>query len=1588
MTTSDSTPLYDGETEPESVAGAEEILTQIRTQQQSAWEETPTERQEELSRLRKRTLTDLDDPKQVIPELLQNADDVGGDCTKVTISLTNDELVFRNHEEPMATKNVAALGEFTKSTKNSLSYIGHFGIGFKTVFSVTNTPQIRSGYFSFHYTQDDPETPTPAYEDNFEPFNGAEIRLPFADDIPDQKISELRKQLESIHRLLPYLNNLEEIHVSVHGTERLLKRTVTENGRHVVREKDTEQDEWEVLKQFRVFSEQYSPEGEMLERLATERNIKPENLSNVESNLSVKVAIPVDNDGRPTDWQAEDEQSRLFCYFPTEERTALPFDVQADFLLKPDRQKIRPNHPLNERLLEQAGVALEKAFISFHREQVDPEAILHLLPDPSEDRPSHLETLIESILATVESESCIPDPHGNLHRPEDLLVIPQGLQKVFPFDTVIQAFENTTAVTYPSLDLPSDVRTRLRQFDGPHTVGMEEFLTKLQTADFLHEQSTATLLKFLAEIQRYLNTEFTYPAGDERRRKERIEDAVTQLPILPLQDGRQCSVAGTTNAIHKPPGQSEETYARFRDQLNLLSTDFVQELSQPEDITEDVARKAEELFSGVLEVDELSDRDIVREVINPAFESPDATDDGVLDTYVTFISERSASLSSTQTIKLKGEDGDYHDPDSLYLSSAYVSEYSPEPVFEELTDRTALSAHYLDLNDQSTTDWRRFLTEIGVKDHLDVPKHKANYVSFETKDAIQAFLEQHDDDGTEVYSDETLDPYNGRRDYRWLSGNRHGLTDYQFEESVLSHLQNLLNSNQHSSFWTAFARMTDAHWESTYSEVAYRGYCYSQQSNRYEVTERQSKCLSSFGVFLRENAWLPDEDAEFHRPAHLFERNPSTEGAPVNFLGVSLTDDDFQQFLRIQTHPGIRHTCIQIEQLAEKRTEEDPDKLEKEILTQLYSLADELEGASDETRSDVVDSLQDCRFIRVRNADPEFRTPQEVTWADDIGDFFVAIGEDYHPLESLFVNVLDVPIEASLDDCLTVFTEAEAPADWDAIETAWKEIMRAIYKPDDFNRTLDELRQALEETGYLPSASTELVHYDEIEYVATTPRTAEGLPDDVADTVLSPYYDNRWNRDKAVDNTKTALNVSPLEEALENHVQSPDFNPATELLYEEFPAVFDVAYSVLRESEHQPATTELSKLAQFSLQRPTEIRCDYYLDDNCVIAGHLEDHYIDSEQEHVLLIDDDTAAINLADRISSYLELPERVHSRITRLVKGAVGKERSLLKAYLNDEEITFKPLETDLDDSQNSESSQKDSQPPFDDASDNEQTEDPEPPESEPTPDSQNNQPAPHTDAMPESQPSDTAAIPSTPQQSESRPPSHHTSKSQPDTTTSKTENNPLAELSQPIESSSKTESDQSTHANTPQKTADTGTRKRTPRYNGGGGGQRSNEVGDAGEQFVFNQLVDTLKTQFGTISEVSESTKKTEIVGQRANEQYTTTIHDVSHKPGRGYDIHVSGAELEQGTDELQVASIGANKTALVEVKSTENTGENFHMTFSEYRRYHHQQEDYAVVRVVKALDSPTITNIIGILPDIWNKRHNDLLVRPQGVTIERD
>src|SRR3954447_16597983 len=95
-------------------------------------------------------------PRHILSELLQNADDAG--ATEASVRIENQFFIFEHNGEDFIADHFASLCRFGYSNKRALHTIGFRGIGFKSTFSLGDrvelyTPSLAAAFRRWRFTE-------------------------------------------------------------------------------------------------------------------------------------------------------------------------------------------------------------------------------------------------------------------------------------------------------------------------------------------------------------------------------------------------------------------------------------------------------------------------------------------------------------------------------------------------------------------------------------------------------------------------------------------------------------------------------------------------------------------------------------------------------------------------------------------------------------------------------------------------------------------------------------------------------------------------------------------------------------------------------------------------------------------------------------------------------------------------------------------------------------------------------------------------------------------------------------------------------------------------------------------------------------------------------------------------------------------------------------------------------------------------------------------------------------------------------------------------------------------------------------------
>jgi hypothetical protein len=343
-----------------------------------------------------------------ILELIQNAEDnrysvshpelhieivAGNPCGTANVEAT---LITHNNERGFLPENVhslSAVGQSTKKKGGSSGYIGEKGIGFKSVFRVTDEPHIFSGPFRFKFKKPTPDEPT------------GYIQPHWVTTIPDG----LRPGFTSI--FLPLLPGKSEgiaAQLGLVAPETLLFlkriRTLRLGSDHQISVEGTPPRVHLLGPQGRAEYFVHSVAYQVPELARDERRPGI-------THREISIAFPIGHTPQPA--------ATVFAFLPTEIRSGLPFLINADFVVSSNREGILQDRTWNRWTRDQIGVAFTEAFLALlDVRELRASAWRHLPDfDKPQQRHAFFETSVTIALQGLVESPCIPTEHGDLATP-------------------------------------------------------------------------------------------------------------------------------------------------------------------------------------------------------------------------------------------------------------------------------------------------------------------------------------------------------------------------------------------------------------------------------------------------------------------------------------------------------------------------------------------------------------------------------------------------------------------------------------------------------------------------------------------------------------------------------------------------------------------------------------------------------------------------------------------------------------------------------------------------------------------------------------------------------------------------------------------------------------------------------------------------------------------------------------------------------------------------------------------------------------------------------------------------------------------
>ena len=453
-------------------------------------------------------------------EIIQNAEDAG--ATYIKFQLENDQFVIFHNGRPFNEKDIEGVCGIANGTKTDGTRIGHFGIGFKSVYCYTDKPLIYSGDYHFAINnrlfpkEIPPRKNLAVYETC--------ILLPFdKEDVPSQTAyTEIRFALTTKIKAesILMLNNISEISIKIEGC----KNTID------------------------ISKRKYSLD-----------NVYPENVFSLSVQTTINNQINGKKESHDKDYlyftDSESEataiiflvdgkelkpikNSKIYAFFPTAKEAHQNFYIHAPFDTTPARDNFKEGADYgkhNIRLVRNIGNLICFAFCWMKdHHYLSPSSFRNTFPIYQYDTDDVLYPLYENSIEMIQEEAILPTSDSGVFKNLKDICVPKSSGIVDTFSTddlrhLLQRRNLSWLAKQFTTDGYRDVYAFLKANFALKTVDWKELVMNLD-APFLQKKSLNWFEKLMSKIETFCMKQ---SSNDSRY----ID--ISQIPFVRTTDRKQ-----------------------------------------------------------------------------------------------------------------------------------------------------------------------------------------------------------------------------------------------------------------------------------------------------------------------------------------------------------------------------------------------------------------------------------------------------------------------------------------------------------------------------------------------------------------------------------------------------------------------------------------------------------------------------------------------------------------------------------------------------------------------------------------------------------------------------------------------------------------------------------------------------------------------------------------------------------------------------------------------------------------------------------------------------------------------------------------
>lgn len=943
--------------------------------------------------------------------MIQNAEDNDYDKRikpRIKFIILHDILVIQNNEKGFNEENVWALcgiGGTTKTNK-TLGYIGEKGIGFKSVFMVSNEPHIYSNgfQFEFKYDKNNPVSIIIPYWVDSVPdlvdLTETNIVLPLKEGVKE----EIRAYFEKINpSFLLFLRKLKRIDIldATQDKHKIIERY--DHGAKVRIEYGERISNWRLVRKISQVPE----------------HVEEERRKDIRE-TEIILAFPLNDDETANATKEQD----VFAFLPIR-KYGFKFVIQADFILPISREDIIKDKEWNKWLRNSVLFAFLDAVEDFKADEKLRYTFYNYIPLDEDVKDDFFLSVVEQIYAKLQNTECVLTDTGQWKKPSDILIADERERKLIPGEDL----QNFFGKAYLSKGIKAK-RAILRRL-CIQEFSFEVLIKCLENTEWIEKQSDG----WFVNLYEYLcKQELT---------ADQLE-CLKEQNIIKLENGNLTSLNGGT--VFFPFDKKGRGYG-FENELRIVSKNIIKLVNR--EISD---------FLKKLGVQSSHPYDIIETHILPIYEDERWKEQNV-DTllgYVRYVKDNIERYEKESDRKLnankeswedkkdpleclkeslllridKAEEQPYFHPEKIYIPNIYGNENNLETLFE------GINAY--------------FVHPCYIADILKESKEKANSLKKKLREESKTWKKKHKKEIKRIEEQiKKIETDHDQKVREWrdffvelnvseIPAVVPNWNEKVYSSPVLIQCLERLEQIQDCNFSKMFIKILDKNWN-YYRQYLKSDHGYNHHKGFGYYDWISIKQNSDFYDKLLESKIFPTTDGRYMSASKMFLNKEEIRGILGNlapYLAIEIKNEDFIKAIGINAKANVEGVLNYLKALVEQKSSE------KSKFGMLYAFLDKHFGDDEE---DIKNAFSENALIFIPNNEKKFFTSHEVLWKDERDIFGENRGylEKHYKLKSFFVEKLGISEKSFPKDYSSVLIDLSQKEE---IDKNGEKIILKIYK--------------------------------------------------------------------------------------------------------------------------------------------------------------------------------------------------------------------------------------------------------------------------------------------------------------------------------------------------------------------------------------------------------------------------------------------------------------------------------------------------------------------------------------------------------------